>query len=508
MMARRRTAAAWRPGICALALLLLAFGIGPAAADVAAGRAAFEKGDYARAMSEWQRAADQGDADAEFGLGQLYEFGAGDLPQDYKRADYWYRKAAGQGNSEAEYRLALIWSAGAEGLPPDFVEAYGWAVLAAASKGVWGSLAAELKAQLETVTSPQQQAEGKKRAETWKATVATAAPAPKPTPGPAVAPATTSTTTTKASGGCPGWPFPTLPCTEQFPALPGVAAPKTPPKPAIQAPANDEAPAKPAPPRSEAAPDPAAPQRVAAAVNAPGPPAPHPPPSPAQKPLDRLNEALAQIDCAALEARTEPLGAAVVYGSVPDLEQRARLARLVAQLVPAHRPQLKVEVVPPPICRSLSGLAALRRSGALADGGLELRLANGSSLLREGDAIELSVKSPGYDAALRIDYFPLDGRVQHLWPNTAYAAARIAASGTQLFWDAGGGKTWNAGGAPFGTELITAIATAAPLALGTRPPVEPAADYLRDLKSVLPRQPSPAAAPSMLATLLVRTGPR
>ena len=26
------------------------------------------------------------------------------------------------------------------------------------------------------------------------------------------------------SGGCPGWPFPTLPCTEQFPALPGVSA--------------------------------------------------------------------------------------------------------------------------------------------------------------------------------------------------------------------------------------------------------------------------------------------
>ena len=59
----------------------------PALADAAAGRKAFESGDFARAVSEWQSAADNDDAEAQFGLGSLYEQGLGDLKQDYKRAD-------------------------------------------------------------------------------------------------------------------------------------------------------------------------------------------------------------------------------------------------------------------------------------------------------------------------------------------------------------------------------------------------------------------------------------
>jgi hypothetical protein len=31
--------------------------------------------------------------------------------------------------------------------------------------------------------------------------------------------------------GCPGWPFPTLPCTQQFHALPGMQGPSYPPHP-------------------------------------------------------------------------------------------------------------------------------------------------------------------------------------------------------------------------------------------------------------------------------------
>ncbi len=234
---------------CLVMFLLLCVIARPAAADAVAGRAAFEKGDYARAMTEWQPAADRGDSEAEFGLGQLYEFGVGDLTQNYKRADFWYRKAARHGQSEAEYRLALIWSAGGTDFPPSLVEAYQWVVLAAASEGVWGSVAADLKAQLEAVTTPEQQAQGKKRAAEWKATpaaappAAAAAPAIAPTPTVAAAPATSpgapaatspsgvAATTAKGNGGCPGWPFPTLPCTVQFPALPGAAPPQAPPKP-------------------------------------------------------------------------------------------------------------------------------------------------------------------------------------------------------------------------------------------------------------------------------------
>jgi Sel1 repeat len=101
----------------------------PAHADAAAGRQAYEKGDYRRAMAEWQAAADHNDPESEFGIGSLYEFGAGDLKQDYTRAAYWYRKAAQQGNTEAEYRLALLFSAGGDNFDIDLAEAYKWATI-------------------------------------------------------------------------------------------------------------------------------------------------------------------------------------------------------------------------------------------------------------------------------------------------------------------------------------------------------------------------------------------
>src|SRR5438105_10955462 len=136
-------------------------------ADAAAGRVAFEKGDYAHAISEWQSAADHGDAEAQFGLGSIYEIGAGDLKQDYKRADYWYRKAAEQGEAEAQYRLALVSAAGGDNFCPDLIEAYKWVMLAAESKGVWGSVAADLTAQLDKVMRPREREAGKERAAAW-----------------------------------------------------------------------------------------------------------------------------------------------------------------------------------------------------------------------------------------------------------------------------------------------------------------------------------------------------
>jgi tetratricopeptide (TPR) repeat protein len=210
--------------------------VAPAArADAAAGNAAFERGDYVRAMAEWTSAAERGDPDAEFGLGMLHERGDGQLKQDYKKAAQWYEKAAAHDNVGAQYRLALITSAGSEDFPADMVEAYKWIMLAS-EKG----LATDVKDQLGRALDQTQRAEAEKRAAAWKksradekaaATVA-ATPAKPSAPaagGTAAIPpprAGVPSAATAKSGGCPGWPFPTLPCTEQFPALPGATAPR------------------------------------------------------------------------------------------------------------------------------------------------------------------------------------------------------------------------------------------------------------------------------------------
>jgi len=220
---------------------MVVFAAPAARADAAAGNAAFERGDYVRAMAEWTSAAERGDPDAEFGLGMLYERGDGQLKQDYKKAAQWYEKAAAHDNIGAQYRLALIASAGAGDFPADLVEAYKW-ILLAAEKG----LATDVKAQLGRALDHAQRAEAEKRMAAWKkaraddkAKTEAAGVVSAPTSGTAVPAAGsaaaippprggTAPTAAAKSGGCPGWPFPTLPCTEQFPALPGGAPARTP----------------------------------------------------------------------------------------------------------------------------------------------------------------------------------------------------------------------------------------------------------------------------------------
>jgi TPR repeat protein len=52
--------------------------------------------DYAQARQWLEKAATQGNANAQFDLESLYAFGHG-VPQDYAMARLWYEKAAAQG---------------------------------------------------------------------------------------------------------------------------------------------------------------------------------------------------------------------------------------------------------------------------------------------------------------------------------------------------------------------------------------------------------------------------
>ena len=72
---------------------------------------AYEKGDYASALSTWQRAADKGDAKAQVNLGRLYALGHG-VDKDEVVAISWFRKAADQGNSVAHHNLGVMYETG------------------------------------------------------------------------------------------------------------------------------------------------------------------------------------------------------------------------------------------------------------------------------------------------------------------------------------------------------------------------------------------------------------
>lgn len=101
------------------------------AADFDAGLAAFEKGDYAAAVKEWQPLADEGHQLAQFNLALLYHDGRG-VPQDYRSAFRWFERAANQGYSRAQLNLGAMYGVG-KGVKRDYAEAYKWLSLCAAS---------------------------------------------------------------------------------------------------------------------------------------------------------------------------------------------------------------------------------------------------------------------------------------------------------------------------------------------------------------------------------------
>ena len=104
-------------------------------ADFEAGVDAYERGDYETALKEFRLLAEQGNAEAQYNLGNMYRSGLG-MPQDYQEAMKWYRRAAKQGYASAQSNLGLSYDLG-QGVPQDYVLAHMWANLAA-SQGAQG----------------------------------------------------------------------------------------------------------------------------------------------------------------------------------------------------------------------------------------------------------------------------------------------------------------------------------------------------------------------------------
>ena len=85
---------------------------------------AYERKDYKTAYKLWLPLAEQGDAKAQYNLGQMYYEGQG-VPQDNKEAVKWYRLSAEQGHRSAQYNLGVMYVKG-QGVPQDYVLAHMW----------------------------------------------------------------------------------------------------------------------------------------------------------------------------------------------------------------------------------------------------------------------------------------------------------------------------------------------------------------------------------------------
>jgi TPR repeat protein len=103
-----------------------------AAAEPSEADSAYDRGDYATALAEWQSVAGSGDATASYGIGQIYRLGKGVPYRDFEKAVYWYQRAAGRGHIPAQYEVARIQFEGLV-VPRDIDEMMYWLWRAALS---------------------------------------------------------------------------------------------------------------------------------------------------------------------------------------------------------------------------------------------------------------------------------------------------------------------------------------------------------------------------------------
>ena len=59
------------------------------------------------AVRWYKEAADQGDADAQFNLGNMFDIGRG-VAQSNMEAVRWWKKAADQGHADAQSKLGIL----------------------------------------------------------------------------------------------------------------------------------------------------------------------------------------------------------------------------------------------------------------------------------------------------------------------------------------------------------------------------------------------------------------
>jgi hypothetical protein len=107
-------------------MLALILGVGGASAeDLAAGLKSYQQGDYGAALQPLARAGGRGSAQAQALLGWMYLHGEG-VVQDPAQAASWLRKAALQGNAGAQFNLGQLYTKGGSGIGQDFTLALEW----------------------------------------------------------------------------------------------------------------------------------------------------------------------------------------------------------------------------------------------------------------------------------------------------------------------------------------------------------------------------------------------
>ncbi len=200
----------------------------------------------------------------------------------------------------------------------------------------------------------------------------------------------------------------------------------------------------------------------------------------------------------AIAAAVAPVGCTLVGGDVASRGgdvlltgvagrggPSASLHRAVTEAAPTAAVDWRVASFDGPYCPALDVLRPVAAGFAVSGAGFKMALRNGERALTDGQLITIDLRMPDYPAWLLVDYLQHDGTVVHLFPTAKEPARRFAANSHQSVGDpAAGGERWEVG-APYGSDMIIAVTSSAPLFKQKRQDLEQTGPYLRSLQAAI-----------------------
>jgi len=150
------------------------------------------------------------------------------------------------------------------------------------------------------------------------------------------------------------------------------------------------------------------------------------------------------------------------------------------------------QTIPRPFCEVLDLLEPFHRHNEDQALGLTASLNKPGDLplYYDNENFLVELRGPAkFESYVYVDYYSTDASVGHLFPNENERANRLGPNRPYTVGQLNGPHPWSIT-PPFGRDLVTVIASKAPLFSQPRPVSEPATTYLNDLRQALPRDVS------------------
>ena len=246
----------------------------------------------------------------------------------------------------------------------------------------------------------------------------------------------------------------------------------------------------------------------------------------------------------AIAAAIEPFNCAMIGGDVSvqrqvtvngfasrDVEPRLRAA--VQQAADGAPVQWNVDTFSGPYCQALDSVRSIGPRFGEPANGVVVGLKGGAAPLHDTGSIVPKVTVPGYASYLQVDYFAGDGSMVHLHPSTeerhidiqtqdrkvqslrstlaeaerSFPARSTITMGDPLTCHCKPEEVGWTVGPPFGTDMILAIASSAPLFVPSRGSTDTVDTYVRALQAAIANAASKGVKMSA-SVVRVDTGPR